>query len=139
MTEQVQPQSGQIKHLLQYFLAAVIANATSHFAVENAKRWLVRDKNLSVRRNQFLIMQITRAVELHAINGYATVLQEVNIGGQILNAVSLVETKIVIATDENLVLVRQPDKPIEKIEPTGEDKGFEPKLGIRQLENKKIR
>ena len=116
MAEKVQPQSGQLKHLIQNLLTAIIANATGHFAVENATRRLVRNKNLGIRRNWFLIMQITDAVELHTIDGYAAVLQKVNVGGQILDAVSLVETKIVIAADENLVLVRQPNKPIEKTE-----------------------
>lgn len=116
MTEQVQPQSGQPKYLIKNLLTAIIANATSHFAVENAKWRLVSNKNLGIKRNWFLIMQITGTVELHTIDGYTAVLQKVNVGGQILDAVSLVETKIVIAAYENLVLVRQPDKPIEKIE-----------------------
>ena len=115
MAEKVQAQCGQLKHLLQNLAAAILANAETLLSVENAKWRLVRDKHLGISRNGGIV-HIASAVEPHTVNGYAAVLQKVDVGWQVLDIIGIVKAQIVIAADENLVLVGQLNEPIEKFQ-----------------------
>lgn len=115
MAEKVQTQSGQLKHLLQNLAAAILANAETLLSVENVKWRLVRDKHLGISRNGGIV-HIASAVEPHSVNDYAAVLQKVDVGWQVLDIIGIVKAQIVVADNENLVLVGQLNEPIEKFQ-----------------------
>lgn len=115
MAEKVQTQSGQLKHLLQNLAAAILANAETLLSVENAERWFVRDKHLSISGNGGIV-HIASAVEPHTVNGYAAVLQKVDVRWQVFDIIGIEKAQIVIAADDNLVLKWQLNEPIEKFQ-----------------------
>lgn len=112
MAEKMQLQCGQLKHLLQNLAAAILAAAEALLPVENTERRLVRDKHQSVSWNGGIV-HIARAVEPHSVNGYAAVLQKVDVGWQVFDIIGIVKAQIVVADNENLVLVGQLNEPIE--------------------------
>lgn len=140
MAEKVQTQSGQLKHLLQNLAAAILANAEALLPVENAERRLVRDKHLSISGDGGIV-HITRAVDPHSVNGYAAVLQKVDVGWQVLDIIGIVKAQIVVADNENLVLVGQLNEPIEKFQALilrsemGEIAAVDNHIGIGQTAN----
>ncbi len=83
--------------------------------IEYHYRRLMSNHNINFIWYQFLWMIIGQSEELHSIYLNATILQEVNILGQILNTFCIPKTKVVVARDKYLVGIRQFDIPVQKV------------------------